>query len=574
MKRTILTLALGALLGGSAQASTYSLNLTASQSKTWSDSTAWTPNGVPGSSDTVIITNQLPWASTWTLTLDTGWAANTINITSANAQMNDHTLTVTAGTIGTLNANLNDPISGNGFHWNQGNLNVTLTQWNNLGTRFGYWQLGTSSAWLFTNAAQITYYQQATNALTAQLDFSGATSINLLKSTAFGSTTVEVIQNTAGNMVPVVIGRADSGVQTWTVGTGSHPILQAYDGTQSKGFSKVGSGDVVMTNVDLKVLCVANHNIGISASGGQAGSGDALYGGVIYANSVQYTRLESATANNQRFDVIGNMLLSGQGGLQAGGTGNGRAFSLVSTTNGLTTCKIGSQSAGGNNGLSLAGHLTIAPAGGAFYLAAPQSGSVRFQLYSRPSDRTNATLTANTINLASPNVTINDRDPNNDVDANAGGAIEFRGDFISQCTDTNNFRLDSSTLRVIGGGTNVVQYWECMSKDNGAVSPSTNNFALGRLVLGQTSTGTTSTTKLVLRDQYTNNLASTAAEALYVTNLTMYATSVLYLNNLKLYYKNSGSWTLATPGAFTPGDGTGKIRAVWPETRGSMLEVY
>jgi hypothetical protein len=99
-----------------------------------------------------------------------------------------------------------------------------------------------------------------------------------------------------------------------------------------------------------------------------------------------------------------------------------------------------------------------------------------------------------------------------------------------------------------------------MRAATGNVDPGINNFAIGSLILGQTSTGSTSRVELMLRNQYDNHRGDAGApEAVYVSNLTMYANSVLYLNTFNLYYKNSGTWQKATAGSFAPGDGTGRI---------------
>lgn len=576
MKRKIGWIACGmvaALLSISTKAETYYCALTNGQTGYWTNSLMWTnavgANGVPGINDTVIL-NQLASGS-YDINF-TNWSVGTLTI---NSKVNTrHNLYLEApkgsdGYVGTLNYSNATPALYNGFYWEGGNMKVTLQQYNIIGpnTPNGRWT-GGSGAFLFTNAAQITYHTTNITVLACQADFGGASSVHLVRSTALGTTTMETLGAASANaQPPTYIGRRDNGVQTWTVGAGSHPLLNvpnAYDTL----LAKVGTNHVDMSDVDLWCNCTADRAFGISSGGTAAGSGTALYKGEIRANSLTLTRTESATVYTKSFDIVGTLVLDGQGGLQAGGTGNGRAFSVVSNTNGLTLMRFGSHSSAGNAGNAKRGLVSIAPTGGEFYLngSAP-SGSVKLQIYNTPAERTNATLIANTINLASPRVIISDRDPNNDIDDNAGGTIEFRGDFISQSTDTNNFRLDNSTVRAIGGGTNKVQYWECMSKDNGAVSPSTNNFALAKLIVGKTATGSTTNTILSLRDQYDNNTGdSGAAEAVYVTTLEIYAGSQLHLNGLNLYYKNSGSWVKAvesqTP--FPYGDGTGYLGAPPP----------
>ena len=127
---------------------------------------------------------------------------------------------------------------------------------------------------------------------------------------------------------------------------------------------------------------------------------------------------------------------------------------------------------------------------------------------------------------------------------------------------TNEFRVDHTTLRAIGGGTNSLQTLECMSQDQGAVSAGfTNNFAFANLILGQTGAGATSIAFLALGDAYDNNRSDANPEVVYVTNLKLYANSILYLNGFKLYHKTSGSWQAATVGNFSYGDGSGRIAA-------------
>ncbi len=571
MKRAYLALVTIQLawLACPALAETYSCALTNGQSGKWSAAATWKNGagapGVPTKLDTIIV-NALP-TGTFNLDLDAGWGAKALTLNSTGTAM--HYLSLQSdGFVETLTFNTAAVPWVNGLFWQQFDKKVTLQQYSITGPNIPSvnWGGGYGSALLFTNAAQITYHTTNITELSCQANFSGAASVHLARSTALTTTTVETIANLAGNTLPFAIGRCDNGKQTWTVAAGSHPLLCAVDGSQSMGFSKVGTGDVMMPDVDLAVIPNVGHSTAISASGFASCYGEALYGGTLYANSLQYSRAGSVNVTTARFDVVGNLVLGGQAGRQAGGAGNGRAFSLVSPTNGLTRFKIGSQSTyiwhniPLGNAAALAGHLTITPAGGDFYLYAPPSGAVRLELYSGPSNRANATITANTIHLASPSVTIDDRDPNNTNDVYAGGTIEFRGDFVSQCTDNNNFRLDHSTLRVIGGGTKAMQSWECMSSTNQPTEPGTNNFVIGELALGQTSTGSVNKVELVLRDQNDNNTGDAGRpEALYVGSLTMYAGSVLYLNGRTLYCKNSGLWLRPPLGSYTAGDGSGRI---------------
>jgi hypothetical protein len=582
----IVTLTAGAYALGSPSNATVTIHnnsnlvwycaLTNGQTGNWSASATWTNVGgligVPTLSDTAVI-NDLPSGS-FTLGLDPGWGAKNLFLNSASAVQ--HFLSLASdGYVKSLTWNSSSPAGYVGLFWEGGGYKVTVDQFRNVGPNVpnGRW-IGGSGAYLFTNAAQIVYHTTNATDLACLADFGGASSVHLARSTALGTTTMETLGAQSANaQPPTYIGRRDNGVQTWTVGAGNHPLLRAQN-AYGYSLAKVGTNHVDMSDVDLWCVCAANVSYGISSSGAAAGAGTALYQGEIRANSLTFTRTESATVYTQSFDIVGALVLDGQGGLQAGGTGNGRAFSLVSNTNGQTRLRFGSHSSPGNAGLAKRAQVSITPAGGEFYLngAAP-AGSIKWEIYNTAAERTNATLIANTINLASPRAVINDRDPQNDTDANAGGTLEFRGDFVSQCTDTNNFRMEFSTVRTIGGLTNEVQYWECMSQDLGAVPAGfTNNFALGRLVLGQTSAGATAKADLVLRNQSDNNLADALAEAVYVTNLTMYANSCLYLNGFNLYYKNGGSWQRAVPGAFAPGDGTGRIREIWPVPSGTTFK--
>lgn len=183
-------------------------------------------------------------------------------------------------------------------------------------------------------------------------------------------------------------------------------------------------------------------------------------------------------------------------------------------------------------------------------------------------------IIANTIHIADTNARFYD---GWDVSDPHGGVIEFRGDFIN-ATRNSSYSLRYSTMRVIGTDSAVAQAFEAPQDDQGAVDPTgvTSNFGLAKLTLGiqyNPGTGgfTTNAARLYLTDTYTNGTGP-AAEALYVENLQLYGGSTLYLRDLHLYYKNSGSWTLATVGSFAYGDGTGSIRSAWP-IHGTVIQV-
>jgi hypothetical protein len=542
--------------------------LTNGQNKTWSDPTAWTPNGVPTIYDTVTITNQIPWAGGWALTLDAGWAADTINASNTTAGMNSHVLAVGAdGAVRVFNVNNNSTYIGGQYQWSQNSATtVSMTEFNNIGSVLGGWWFGGggNATWSWQNAAQITYFTGIANTLPGHLIFTNATSVNLKRSSTapnsgvYGSTNMEIIVNTAANGgVSWFIGRADNQPQPWTVSGGGHPVLKVYASQGSAAIQKTGRGNVSMPDVDL--FLDGSRDGGISSTGlGNHGGGTA--GGIIAANSLTIDATPSA--GTRFIGIVEHLLLDGQAGLDAGGAGNGRAFSAVTSNQNLLVQinNIGSVPA------IDVGQLEIAANGGEVYVASVGTGTVCLSICNNNRDEhthiASVAVTANTLNLASANSYLSDRCRWQDIDANANGNLEFRGNFISRGTLTNLWRTDHTTVRAIGGGTNAVQYWECLSQDLGAVSAGfTNNFALARLVLGQSAPGATAKVELALRDQYDNNTADAAPEAVYVTNLTLYGGSILYLNGFNLYYKNTGSWQKAVPGTFAPGDGTGKIRS-------------
>ncbi len=522
----------------------------------WTNPACWSPStGFPANpADNAIISNASPM-----ILANAGWGADTLTIIS----------TANSGQIryranGTINViNTSNTVGASGFDvLSDAAGTLTLREWNDLGptpTPCGY--AGPSHTWMFTNAAQITYVGNATNTLVDAFDFSGATSMTLKRNGAVSPTSNgEVIRNGNVGGCLFVIGRNDNGTQTWTVPSDSHPLLWVETSWPTfAGIKKVGSGDVNMADVDWAVRLKDQH--GALAIDGTEGSYKTAYLGTVNANSFAIDNKDSTSL--RRFQMSGKLVLDGQGGRQGAAAGNGHAFSMVTSSNNLMVYlhTQGDPNSGGQN----KGRLEVAPGGGDIFVNSTGSGLAWLEVSARSSQRNtnNPSLIGNTINLASTNAYLTDRSYESPSYAQ-GSVIVFRGDFINQSARTNEFRLDNSTLSCVTGGTNEASFFECPSKDIGASDPSTNNMAIGSLILGKSYDGSTAAVKFALRDNFTNNAGSVKAEAVYVTNLTMYASSALYLNGYNLYYKNSGSWVLAVPGPFAPGDGTGAIATYWP----------
>ncbi len=502
------------------------------------------------------------------LSAGAGWGASTITLISTNTALWHRYLNFNAaGYVDTLIVSNTIADGSGGFSAGGAGVVLTLREYSDVGPIHISYRANPNDSLVFTNSAVITYGVTVTNTLASGYNFNGATSVELRKNTATAAVQCEVIQNVynGNSAVTYYFGRPDNNDQNWTVTTGSHPLIVA----QQKGGMRVaGTGNVTMPDVDLEFWLNQSMHAGLlSGTHWNALNSTPAYVGTVSAHSLKIdgTAIDAARS----FVLGGRLLLGGQGGLQAGGAGNGHAV-YVNVGNNANNLTFRLTTVDPN-----AGKLEISPAGGDVYLTSTGAGKAILNINVKNADATNkATIIANTINLAATNALISDINLNG-VANTKGGTIEFRGDFISQSIDTNAFRLDRSTLRTIAGTTNAVQYWECMSQDNGAtVDPSTNNFALGMLVLGQNSTGLTMKADLVLRDQSDNNRVDAGAEAVYVTNLTMYASSVLYLNGFNLYHKNSGTWQKASPGLFPDGDGTGRIGSSWPAMdKGTVISV-
>lgn len=553
----------------------FASNLTNGQSKNWSDATAWSPaGGPPGLSDTATFTNFLPWAQSWTLTLDSGWAADTINVTTAAQQYNGHILALSAGgTVNTLNLTLNQIAGGNGFYFQHSNSNtMAMTQFNQLGTVFGTWLFaaGSNATWAWQNAAQITYFTGTTNTLAGHLHFENATSVNLQRSSAtpnagiYGSANVETIANTAANGgVSWFIGRSDNLTQTWTVGGGGHPVLLVNPSQYNAMIQKVGTGDVSMPDVDLRLN--ANLDGGISSTG-LGNHGGLTAGGTIFANSLTVDAAASSAART--VGIIEHVTLDGQAGLNGGGSGNGRAFSAVTGNQNLL---LQVNNFGALSTLEV-GRIEIAPTGGEFYLGSTGTGKVQLNIGNNNRDDHahigNVAVTANTINFASPGTYLSDRCLWQDLDANANGILEFRRSFLNASTQNTLFRMDHTTLRSLGSGM-----FEAPSADWALAGPGTSNYEIASLILGKDATNASSPAWLMLQD-VANNAPGTGAEALYVDSLQLFNGSLFETRGLPVYFKNSGSWQLAVPSTITPfayGDGTGFLIVPEPGALGLLL---
>ncbi len=544
--------------------------LTNTQNKNWSDATTWTNaaglNGVPTISDAAVVRTLA--SGNFTLNLDAGWNAKSLTLNSiASAQ---HSLNVANGYVETLTISNASPSGFNGLFWEVGASKVTVSKFRSVGYNTPNWR---STAWTsilaFTNAAEIIYHTGDLFNFANKYDFSAATSVVLAASTARATTTAEMLGPLGGNIAPpLVIGRNDNGMQNWTVAAGSHPLMRVTHYTQGSVISKVGAGDVNMPDVDLYIPF--GNNCGISPDGAYGFSGG-LYQGKITAHSL---KLDGGGA--VYFSVCGQLVLTGQGGMQAGGAGDGHALNVsIAGTNELNV-NIGSGYWGGLSWTP--GKIECLPTAGDLFLSCSNPTSqlkfvtCGFNRASTPNS-SQVSIVANTINIANTNVYLTDRSPDGEgTDSYAGGQIEFRGEFICRSQLTNSFRLENTTMRVIGGGTNAIQQWECMSSTS--AGGGSNNFVIGKMVLGQTATGSVSKAELMLRDLYDNNTGDAGApEALYVTNLTMYANSILYLNGSALYCKNSGSWVQQPTGRYSPGDNTGYILNIPRTASGTVFTV-
>lgn len=561
-----------------AQATSYTVNLVAGDYH-WTNAATFTPNGVPGIGDDVVF-GALPYSSsTMNLYMDGDQEANSLTLTNA-AQANNHNFIISTNRINIVKCYRQNKAGNDHSITLNDKCLLRLTEFHDLGLYRSRIPVPNSDAeWRFEGAARITYHSEYADASAGGggwacvLNFTNASSVYLARNANSISNNCEFIctratGNDYRNLGTVRIGRGDNAAQVWTVGAGSHPVLYVLPSGQSTALAKCGAGAVTMPDVDL-FIAVAAFDCGISSNGQYSG---ATAGGTISANSLTVDATRSTAART--VGIVEHLLLDGQAGLEAGGAGNGRAFSVVTSNQNLKV-QI-------NNYASVptinVGQIEVAPNGGEVYLNSVGTGTVQLNIGNNNRDvhtyTNSVAVIANTLNIASTNSYLSDRCQWQDIDANANANLEFRGDFISRSTLTNLWRTDSSTFRAIGGGTNKVQYWECMSQDNGTNAPGTNNFALAKLIVGKTATGSTTNTILSLRNLYDNNTGdSGAAEAVYVTKLEIYAGSQLHLNGLNLYYKNSGSWVKAvesqTP--FPSGDGTGYLGA--PPPLGTVIMV-
>ena len=136
---------------------------------------------------------------------------------------------------------------------------------------------------------------------------------------------------------------------------------------------------------------------------------------------------------------------------------------------------------------------------------------------------------------------------------------------------SNDFRLDSSTL--YSTGTNSML--EAASADLGPVDPGRNNFALGRIVIGQTAAGLAVTAQVALAAS-ADNAAGSRPEAVYVNTLELRNGATLYLQGVRLYYRNGSEWKPAAADSRQPfdgGDGTGYIKDGPPLPPDGVLRV-
>jgi hypothetical protein len=545
-------------LAVSVPADTYTGALTAGQNKNWSDPTAWNPStGVPGSGDDVTL-NSIAWPNGWQLNLNAGWGANSLTINAADGN-NLRLELLASGTIGALNFNRTTASAYSHAIYFASTTTLTLTELNETGLRPWRFVMGGNRDQVlrFVGDAKIRYVGNGGQGGTevTQLgmgnDFSGATSVWLGQYNTSLPLLNETLQqqDTQNSVNSLILGRTDNGLQTWTVQSGNHPLVSVYSGTGRQSIQKVGAGDVNMAGVDLR-LDVRAQDGAIAGNGSGWWTGDP-YAGTITANS--FIVDASVAGAYRRFGIGGRLVLDGQSGLQAGGAGTGHAFTAIAGNYDLEVYLRTGQWSVGN-----LGPLEIAPGGGDIFLTSTGAGGVEFNISQAARDNDKrvglACVKAQTFNIAGPNSFITDKERNGQPEARWGGQIEFSGSFLNQSTRNVDFRLDHSTLRALGYGM-----FEAPSADLGLAGPGASNYGIGSLVLGRDAVGTTDTTAWLMLQDVANNAPGGGGEALYVDSLLMFNGSILELRGLNLYYKNSGTWALATPGAFTLNGSDGVI---------------
>jgi hypothetical protein len=316
----------------------------------WTDPATWTiesgsdADGVPDSDDEVRLRTKSA-NSTYAIAVSNAWSCDKLIFEASSGAVNErHRLSVTGnGSVRVVEFYDNHPALFRGPEITFNNLSCTFTcqKLHSLGPEPPSWLVQTTSTTLaLTGDVEIAYCANGATPLAGGNDFSNAASVHLARSTNSGAFTDEALANVPGNRKPFILGRGDGVAQVWHAAAGSRPVLRAIDGTQGAGFMKVGTGDVLMADIDLAIVCAGDHSIGVSANGRQAGTGSGLFQGALSANSLSYVRLDSTNLTARHFDVSGRVLLSGQAGRQAGGTGNGRAFSVTGNTNALTLVRI------------------------------------------------------------------------------------------------------------------------------------------------------------------------------------------------------------------------------------------
>ncbi|MCL1857058.1 MAG: hypothetical protein FWF84_05415, partial [Kiritimatiellaeota bacterium] len=473
------------------------------------DAASFLPAGIPGPDDTVVY---IPHPSDTTfvvLATNINWGALilTNGVAANNKYIRMDTGTTNAIRVITHFRDTNPAWLPQRFSQNDNSI-LRLTEYHDLGLyRGGHHTGGNGScAWEFYGDAKWTYHTAAINKTAngpvdacpaGRLDFSAATSVHLERNPRAVTLESEYIfARYAPNFGTVpfpdqatwVIGRSDGQLQTWTVGEGSHPVLLVWPCQQSGGIAKYGTGDVDMPGVDLCMRMDRDRlNMALSDDGKDGTYG--TRGGVISLNSLTVDGEEAANA--WRCNIFEHLVLNGQAGLDCDRPGNGRAvdaFSYNSLTFRLQYDYDASRP-------FTVGRIVSMPSAGETRFESLGAGYVAVEFGNRGRgalqyDKTNvATIVANTLNLASPSVYMTDRNAKGlATDSAANGLIELRGDFVNHSTNNVLFRMDSTTVRVIGGGTNALSWIEVAGEDVGEEDPGVANFAWRDLVLGQDST--------------------------------------------------------------------------------------
>lgn len=554
-----------------AQAIDYVSNGSSGVTLDWHTASSFTPNGTPSASDNVTY-SLLNWSGSTHIDVNSPATANVLIMDDQGTGINSHRLTFKAdSSLHKVILRRSHP-TRNGFIFKiHDNTTVTLNELHDLGTYANKMETRPTSFMKFTGEANITYSQQdgATfNGYASAYDFTTATNVTLNKNPNTLTPTDQSIINTNHNNGDYtwLIGRSDNISQTWTAAEGSSPRLMFYIPAGRQSVGKVGTADVHMSGIDFYYSLKTDGALNRTGKGWHTPKEDLFFQGNLNINSLQ---IENSPASALTYwHTSGNINIDGQTGAQAGTLSGYALLAEAHAQNLELSFTVGQY-------VHVPAYVYFTPNAGDLCLNSQGAGLVSMRWCSRGRDDSayNAALmTVNGIKLLSSKSYITDTNRFT-ADASLSGAIvEFRGDFHVESQQKDLFRIDSSTLRHIGGATDKTFHSiEAMSNDVGASDPGTTNFAIKNLILGQATNGQTSQVKLELQDLINNHTDNANPEALYIENLSLYAQSSLALNGKKVYIKNSGSWQALTTGTFSGGDGTGTIKQVFLKPTGCLF---